>query len=223
MRNFSRRDASLRLAGLVGGAGTAASLFAPTRASAQRPLVEGQDFITIEKPVDVPHDGKIEVIEFFWYGCPHCYAFEPFIEPWAAQLPPDVHFKRVAYGFDEVLREVHQQVYCTLEAMNLVDAMHAKVYDRFHRQKKPINSEGDMLQFAREEHLDVDKVRATWRGFAVESRIRKAKATCQAYSVDFVPLIGIQGQFLTTPRTDQDGPRALAATDNLIARVRKGG
>ena len=80
-----------------------------------------------------------------------------------------------------------------------------------------------MLVFAQDYHLDVAKVGAAWDSFGVATRMRQAKAECAAWGVDFVPLLGIQGRFLVTPRTDADGLRALAAADTLIDRVRKGG
>jgi protein dithiol oxidoreductase (disulfide-forming) len=218
---LTRRTLARRLAGAAALLASSATL-APA-ARAQGNLVPGKDFIQLDKPVPVPGQGKIEVIEFFWYGCPHCYAFEPFLVPWVAKLPADVHFRRVPYGFDEVLRETHQRVFCTLEALGLVDAMHEKVYARFHVEKKPIDSEADMLNFASLNGLDVAKVKAAWSSFAVDAKMKQYKALCEAYTVDFTPVLGIQGRFLTTPRTDKDGPRTLAATDSLINLVRKGG
>jgi len=217
---MQRRELSLQLASV---AALATFGLRPGSAAAQGQLVEGKDYATLKKPVQLPHTGKIEVVEFFWYGCPHCYAFEPALEPWVAQLPPDVHFKRVAYGFDEALREVHQQVYYTWEALDLVGTMHPRTFDRFHKQHKPINTEADMLEFAGESGLDVAKVKAAWSGFSVQTKLRQAREFCDSYGVDFVPQLGVQGRFLTAPSMAGDGPKALAATDSLIARVRKGG
>ena len=148
--------------------------------------------------------------------------FEPTLEPCAAQLPPDVHFKRVAYGFDEALREVHQRVYYTWEALDLVGRMHGPTFDRFHKQRKPINTEADMLAFAAESGLDVAKVKAAWNGFSMSAKLSQVREFCDSYGVDFVPQIGVQGRFLTAPSMAGDGPKALAATDSLIALVRKG-
>jgi thiol:disulfide interchange protein DsbA len=217
-RAFARHIAGTAAAALGGGSALLAG-----RAGAQEAVAEGRDFIGIDKPVQMPKDGRIHVVEFFWYGCPHCYAFEPHLEPWVRRLPPDVSFRRVPYGFDEALRETHQRIYFTLEVLGLVEALHAKVFDHFHRLHRPINTRQDMLNFAHDYHADVAKVGAAWDGFAVATRMRQAKAECESYGVDFVPLVGIQGRFLTTPRTDADGPRALAAAGLLIDRVRKGG
>jgi thiol:disulfide interchange protein DsbA len=100
--------------------------------------------------------------------------------------------------------------------------MHAKTFDRFHRQRKPVDSLADMLQFAAESGLDVAKVKEAWNGFAVSTRLAQARRLCEAWGVDFVPQLGIQGRFLTAPSMAGDGTRALAAADTLIALVRKG-
>lgn len=215
---MKRRELTLRLAGAAG----LAALGVRAGAASVPGLVEGQDYAVLKQPVHLAPTGKVEVSDFFWYGCPHCYAFEPVLEPWAAKLPADVHFLRVAYGFDEALREVHQQIYYTWEAMGLVEQMHAKTFDRFHKERKPINTEDDMLQFATESGLDAAKVKAAWEGFGVHTRLAQAREFCDNYGVDFVPQLGIQGRFLTAPSMAGDGPKALAAADSLINLVRKG-
>ena len=217
---MKRRELSLRLAGV---AALAALGLRPGDAAAQGKFVEGKDYAALKTPVSLPRSGRVEVVEFFWYGCPHCFAFEPVLEPWAAQLPPDVHFRRVAYGFDEALREVHQRVYYTWEALDVVGTMHTRTFERFHTQHKPINTEADMLAFAGESGLDVAKVKAAWNGFSMPVKLRQVRDFCESYGVDFVPQIGVQGRYLTAPSMAGDGPKALAATDSLIALVRKGG
>lgn len=216
---MKRRDLSLRLAGAVA---LAALGLRPGASAAQGRLVEGQDYAALKKPVRLAPTGKVEVVEFFWYGCPHCYAFEPLLEPWVAKAPADVHFRRIAYGFDEALRELHQQVFVTWEVLGLVDAMHAKTFERFHRQRKPVNSEADMLEFASESGLDVARVKAAWNGFAVQTKLHQARQFCDDYGVDFVPQLGVQGRFLTAPSMAGDSAKALAAADSLIDLVRKG-
>ena len=197
---------------------------APAAAFAQiDELVPGRDYIQVSRPVSLPDSGKIEVADFFWYGCPHCFAFEPSVAAWSAQVPADIRFRRVPYGFDDPRREVHQRIFCTLEALDLVETMHAKVFERFHRQHRPIDSEADMLDFAADNGLAVASVKSAWNGFTVQKKMRQAKDLCDAYGVDAVPLVGIQGRYLTRPRNDQDGARALAVTDILINLVRKGG
>lgn len=217
---MNRRDFSLQLAA-VGGATMLCGLGLPGAAFAQsgQPF-EGKDYNRLKTPINLPKTGKVEVIEFFWYGCPHCNAFEPTIEPWIAKLPADVHFRRVHVQFD-ALKEIHQQVFYTWDVMGLVEQMHKKTFDRFHVAHKPINSESDMLAFAQESGLDVAKVKQAWESFSVQTKMRQAKQLSEDYAVDGVPMIGIHGRYTTSP--SMGGMKeCLATTDWLVDRVRKG-
>ena len=204
---------------LLTGVGVAGSTLAPL-ARAQAKPVEGQQYVRLSQPVPVPPGGKIEVIEFFWYGCPHCNHFEPTIEPWIARLPAtDVHFRRVHVQFN-ARQAIHQRIYCTWEMLGLVDQMHAKTFERFHVQRKPIDSEDDMLAFAKESGLDVAKVKNAWEGFGMTTKVTQAQQLCDDYRVDGVPMIGIHGRFTTSP--SQGGEKeCLVTTDSLIAQLRK--
>jgi thiol:disulfide interchange protein DsbA len=216
---MNRREFSLQLAG-VAGAAALSSLGLPGLALASPSApVDGTDYLTLKTPLVLPRTGKVEVIEFFWYGCPHCFAFEPTIEPWIAKLPADVHFRRVPVQFD-ALKEIHQRIYYTWEAMGLVDAMHAKTFNRFHVQRKPINNEQDMLAFAQENGLDVARVKQTWESFGVGTKMAQAKQLSEDYRIDGVPMIGIQGRYTTAP-SQGGAAQCLATTDVLIGRVRK--
>ena len=216
---MNRREFSQQLAATA-GAVALSSLGLPGLALASPSApVDGEDYLALKTPLVVPKTGKVEVIEFFWYGCPHCFAFEPTIEPWIAKQPADVHFHRVHVGFS-ALHETHARIYYTWEALGLVDAMHAKTFNRFHVQRKPINNEADMLAFAQENGLDVAKVKQAWNSFSIGTKIAQAKQLTEDYRVDGVPMIGIHGRYTTSP--SQGGPDAcLATTDTLVARLRK--
>jgi protein dithiol oxidoreductase (disulfide-forming) len=216
---MNRREFSLQLACTAGAAAlTSLGLPGAALASPSAP-VDGTDYNTLKTPLMLPKTGKIEVIEFFWYGCPHCFAFEPTLEPWVARLPADVHFRRVPVQFD-ALKEIHQRIYYTWEALGLVGAMHTKTFNRFHEQRKPINSEQDMLAFAQENGLDVAKVKQAWESFGVGTKGAQAKQLSEDYRVDGVPMIGIHGRYTTSP--SMGGHEAcLATTDALVARLRK--
>jgi len=218
---MDRRRFSLNVAGLAGtlalaGAGQPARV----RAQGGTPL-EGRDYQALAKPVAVPSNGKIEVIEFFWYGCPHCFAFEPLIEPWVGKLPADVHFRRVPVGFD-ARKQVHQRIFYTWEALGLVDKMHFKTFTRFHVQKKPVDSLEDMLLFAKESGLDPDKVSNAWRGFTTDVRCKEANQLTDAYGIEYMPEMAIAGRFVAVAQPEQGPASVLATTDWLLDRVRRG-
>jgi thiol:disulfide interchange protein DsbA len=222
MSRTDRRRFSLNAASLA-GALTLAGGSAPLRALAQAGApVEGRDYSTLGRPVALARTGKIEVIEFFWYGCPHCFAFEPTIEAWIARLPPDVAFRRVPVGFD-ALKEIHQRIFYTWESLGLVDTMHLKTFTRFHVQHRPINDRRDMLTFAQENGLDVTKVQQAWDSFGVQTRCRQAKQLEDDYAIERMPEMGIHGRFTATAQPNAGPASVLATTDWLVDRIRKGG
>jgi thiol:disulfide interchange protein DsbA len=219
---MNRRDFSLQLSGIAGAAALSSFGFAPRAAMAQGTPVEGTDYLKLKTPIPLPKTGKVEAIEFFWYGCPHCFHFEPTIEPWISKLPADVHFRRVPVAFD-ALKEIHQQIYYTWEALGLVDQMHTKTFNRFHVDRKPINRWEDMQQFAQANGLDVAKVKSAWDSFGTQTKMKQAKQLSEDYGVDGVPEMAIHGRFTTSPGTAKGEAQCLAVCDYLINVVRKGG
>jgi thiol:disulfide interchange protein DsbA len=195
---MKRREFSLQLAGVAGTAALSGLALPGVAFASPSAPVDGTDYNTLKTPLPEAKTGKVEVVEFFWYGCPHCFAFEPTIEPWIAKQPADVHFHRIHVGFS-ALHETHARIYYTWEALGLVDAMHAKTFNRFHVQRKPINSEKDMLDFALENGLDVAKVKQAWESFGVGTKIAQAKQLTEDYRCDGVPMIGIHGRYTTSP------------------------
>jgi len=216
---MDRRTFSLNAASLAGALALAG---ATGRVGAQGGgPVEGRDFQALARPVAVPANGKIEVIEFFWYACPHCFAFEPTIEAWIAKLPPDVRFRRVPVGFD-ARKETHQRIYYTWEALGLVEKMHLKTFTRFHVQKRPIDSERDMLDFAQDNGLDVAKVGQAWNSFSVQTRCREAGRLEDDYGIEHMPEMAIAGRFVAVAQPSAGPASVLATTDWLLDRVRRG-
>ncbi len=219
MSAMDRRTFALNAAGLAGAlvlAGTSG------RAAAQGAPVEGRDFQALAKPIAVPANGKIEVIEFFWYACPHCFAFEPTIEAWIARLPADVHFRRIPVGFD-ALKETHQRIFYTWEALGLVDQMHLKTFTRFHVQKRPIDTERAMLDFAQESGLDVAKVGQAWNSFSVQTKCREARRLEDDYGIEHMPEMAVAGRFVAVAQPEAGPASVLVTTDWLVNRVRRGG
>jgi len=208
-----------RRAFALNAAGTLALAAAPAlaRAQAEAPT-EGRDYQTLDKPVAVPANGKIEVIEFFWYGCPHCFAFEPTLGAWSLALRSDVHFIRVPVAFD-ARKEIHQRIYYTWEALGLVGQMHLQTFMRFHVQRKPIDSLADMQAFARESGVDAEKVKSVWNSFSVQSKCIAAKRLEDDYGIDRTPEMAIAGRFVAM---QVGNSRLLATTDWLVDRVRQG-
>ena len=215
-RSFSRTAAGLAGALALAGAGV------PRRARADDFVPEeGRDFAVLDKPIAVPANGKIEVIEFFWYACPHCFAFEPLLEAWLQKLPPDVHFTRVPVGFD-ARKETHQRIFYTWDALGLVDKMHLKTFERFHVQKKPIDDVKDMVTFAVDNGLDGAKVEAAWNSFSVQARCAAAKRLEDDYGIERMPEMAIAGRYVAIAQPEAGPQSVLVSTEMLLDRVRHG-
>jgi thiol:disulfide interchange protein DsbA len=214
---MNRREFSAAAAVVLGG-----SVLAPQLALAQaRKPEEGKEFRTLDKrvPVEAPA-GKIEVVEFFWYSCPHCNAFEPKLNAWLKHLPPDVAFRRVPVAFrDDFVPQ--QRLYYTLEAMGKVDELHDKVFEAIHQQHQPTNREDTILAFAQKNGLDKAKFQELYNSFTVSTKARKATQLQDDYQVDGVPALGIAGRYYTDGTMAGGMDRALQIVDYLVAEARR--
>ena len=191
------------------------------RAAAQGGPVEGTHYTKLAQPVPVSVPaGKIEVLEFFSYGCPHCYALEPTLEVWAQKLPADVVFKRVPVGFN-ALYENYQRIYYALEAMGQVDAMHRKVFNAIHQQRLRLDKEADIAAFMTANGIDGAKFVELYKSFTVQSKVKQAQQLSQAYKIEGVPTLAVQGLYTTGGGQAGSNERALAVADALVQKVRK--
>ena len=214
---MNRRDFS---ALLVAGGCTAAG--GAAQAQAQNGLVEGVHFLRLAQraPVSAP-TGKIEVVEFFWYGCPHCNALEPALETWIQRLPADVAFRRVPVGFSAT-HESHQKLFYALEAIGLLEAMHRKIFAAIHVQRQRLDRDADQAAFVAAQGGDAARFTEAGKSFTVQTKMRQAKQLADAYKIEGVPAIGVHGRFYTSGSMAGDNVRSLAVADALIERARKG-
>jgi thiol:disulfide interchange protein DsbA len=205
---------------LTRGAG-AALLLTATGAQAQgAAAVEGRDFVRLNPPVAVPSGGKIDVIEFFSFGCPHCYSFEPLLEPWVKRLPPDVAFRRVPAAFNAPF-EGYAKLFYALEAMGLSEQLHKRVFAAIHVQRQRLDKEADMAAFVSSAGGDGVKFVEAYKSFGVATKVRQGKQLSEAYKIDGVPTLGIHGRWFTSGSLAGGHERALQVADQLIQRARK--
>jgi thiol:disulfide interchange protein DsbA len=214
---MKRRDFST----VATGAAALAALGSPHLAWAQKKPEEGREFKTLDKTVPVEAAaGKVEVVEFFWYSCPHCNAFEPQLEGWVKKLPADVSFRRVPVAFrDDFVPQ--QRLYYTLEAMGKVDELHRKVFNAIHVEKQPTTKEDQILAWAQKNGLDPAKFKEVYNSFSVQTKARKASQLQEAFQVEGVPALGVAGRWYTDGSLAGNMPRALQVTDFLLAQARK--
>jgi thiol:disulfide interchange protein DsbA len=216
---MKRRDFSLQVA--LGGVGLSALLAQP--ALAQGNPVEGTHYTKLAQPAPVAAPaGKIEVVEFFSYGCPHCYAFEPVLDGWSKQLPADVVLRRVPVGFNATY-ETYQKIYYALEAMGQLNTMHRKVFDAIHVQRQRLDKEADIVAFMQANGVDGAKFAEHFKSFSVQTKQRQAKQLTESYRIDGVPTVGVPGLDVTSGSLAGTNERALAVADKLVQGVRKPG
>lgn len=215
---MNRREFSAAAAAVLG----APALGMPGLVLAQqRRPEEGKDYRVLEKraPVEAP-TGKIEVVEFFWYSCPHCNAFEPRLNAWLKNLPADVSFRRVPVAFrDDFVPQ--QRLFYTLEAMGKVDELHAKVFHEIHQNRQPTDREDRILAFVEKNGVDRAKFQELYNSFSVSTKARRARQLQDQYQVDGVPAIGVAGRFYTDGTLSGSMDRALQVTEFLVAEARR--
>jgi len=204
-----------------GLAGAVVAPWLPRLALAQGALVEGRDYVRLAQPVPVASSGKIEVVEFFGYWCPHCNAFEPTLDAWARKLPPDVALRRVPVAFSAP-QEPYAKIYYALEAMGQLQAMHTKVFAAIHVQRHRLEKDSEIQAFVAANGIDGAKFIETMKSFTVASKLKQARQLADAYRIDGVPTLGIQGRFFTSPSLAGGSDEAVKVADQLIQRVRKG-
>ena len=219
----NRRDFSRQMLAAGAAAALPQALLAQGAAPAGAP-VEGQHFVRLSTPaaISLPSpDKKVEVIEFFWYGCPHCHNFEPLLEAWIKRLPPDVSFRRVHVGFG-AQHQIHQRMHYALEEMGELPAMHRKVFAAMHApsNRRQLISDGEISAFGTESGIDGAKLVATMKSFGVNTKAARARQLTDAYKIDGVPALGVQGRFYTSGSLAGSLERMVQVADFLIAKAR---
>jgi thiol:disulfide interchange protein DsbA len=212
---MKRRDFSLGTAAALAATGLALP------AHAQKKPEDGSDYLTLDKrvPVEAPA-GKVEVIEFFWYACPHCNAFEPKLEAWIKKSPADVMVKRVPVAFrDNFVPQ--QRLFYTLEAMGKLDEVHRKVFNAIHVDKLALDKEDTISAWVEKQGVDKAKFAELYNSFSVSTKARRATQLQDAFKVQGVPAMGIAGRWYTDGTLAGTMDRALQVTDYLLAEARK--
>ncbi len=217
---MKRRDFSLAVISAATMAGL--PLAAQAQGTAAAKPVEGKDYLSLDKrvPTDVG-TGKIEVIEFFWYSCPHCNSFEPQFAAWVKAAPKDVVVQRVPVRFRDDF-EAQQRAYYVFESLNLVDVMHAKLFHAIHVERQQLNNAQALAAWANKNGLPEKKFMDTFNSFGVATKARRATQLQDAFKVQGVPALGIAGRFYTDGGLAQSMDRALQVADYLIGEVRRG-
>lgn len=198
----------------------AAAALIPTLAAAQGPEPrEGRDWRRVSPPQPVETGARIEVLEFFWYGCPHCQSFEPDLEAFRKRLPADVEYRRNPVAFDEA-RTPHSRIYYALEALGRTNDLHGKVFVAIVTNRRPMLKPDEIADFMAANGIDRKQWLDTYNSFTVATRANRAAQVWRAYKIDGTPTVAVDGKFVTAPSMVGSREGAIAVLDYLIQRAR---
>ncbi|HUO44130.1 MAG TPA: thiol:disulfide interchange protein DsbA/DsbL [Burkholderiales bacterium] len=209
---------------------SAALLWAFMIHNAGAQLVQGRDYLPLTPPQPTEDSKKIEVIEFFWYGCPHCYHLEPSLNAWLRHKPADVEFRRVPAVLQSAWMPL-TRTYYALVALGVADKYHSAIFEAIHKEGKRnlITDPNAIADWLATKGLDKQKFLDAYNSFAVNGRSQRAVDISGAYNIDGTPTLAINGKYLIAPHMDgyaTDGQIDYAAffrgVDQLIAQERKG-
>ena len=190
-------------------------------ANAVERFQEGTHYTRISpaQPTSAPA-GKVEVREFFWYGCPHCHTFEPVLHNWVQSHSESIDFGRIPVVFRPDWG-VHAKGYYAAEALGIIENVHQAIFDEIHKDKKPLDKMHTLAAFiAKTSGLEEPVVLDTMKSFAVETKIRKAEQMSRAYRLRGVPAIAIAGKYTVTAGQVGTGANMMEVVDFLIAKAR---
>jgi thiol:disulfide interchange protein DsbA len=208
------RKAALSFAAMV-----LAFALLPFTAGAQEPQ-DGVQYVRLKNPQAVESGKKIEVIEFFSYGCPHCAHLEPFLGPWVKKLPSDVQFRRVPALFQQSWPNLAKGYY-TLEALGVEEKLSQSMFDGIHNEHLALHQDQAFFDWAAKKGLDRAKTADIYGSFAINSKLMRAKSLAGAYHLEGVPTLIVDGKFMTD-LTRAGGPLELTQLlDKLIAKARQ--
>ena len=217
---MKRREFSLSAASAVAASALTLPVANPAMAQA-RQFKEGKDFKRLDKPVtpDAPA-GKVDVIEFFWYSCPHCNAFEPALDAWVKAAPKDLSVRRMPVAFNASFVP-QQKLYYALEGMGKLEALHAKVFRAIHVEKAKLAKDDEILAWVTQQGVDAAKFKEVYGSFSVANQVRRASQLQDSYGVEGVPSMGVAGKYYTDGTMAGSMQTVLQVVEYLAATARK--
>jgi thiol:disulfide interchange protein DsbA len=184
-----------------------------------RAAPEGKGYKVLQNPVATETGARIEVLELFWYRCPHCFQLEPDLVKWAARLPADVALRRMPAVFSPTWAELGKAYYA-LEALGQIEAHHSDLFEAIHLDGKNLQDERLLFAWAAQVGMDPKKFADAYRSFAVSTKIGRAQQLTREYQVDGVPALIVGGRYVTSVSMAGDESALFNIVDELIGRVR---
>lgn len=196
----------------------AALLISATPAYAQ--LAVGRDYVPINPPQPTENAAKIEIIEFFSYGCPHCSDFHPLISKWAAKLPADVTFKRVPVSFGRSQWANIGKLYYAAEAIGELGRLDSAAFHAIHQKNIKLYDDATIIEWVGQQGVDSKKFSEAYNSFGVQSKMKRAEQLAQGYKVQGVPAIAVDGRYMVVGKEVKGYEELLAIADQVIGKVR---
>lgn len=179
---------------------------------------EGIDYQAISPPVPTANPGKIEVLELFWYGCPHCYQFEPTLNKWLASKPDDVEFIRIPAIFrDDWIP--FAQAWFTAEQLKVTDKIHSDFFTAYHKQKRPLRTKTDIQTLFAEHGVSQKAFDDAWFSFPVQSKLKRAISLTQRYQIKGVPSLVVNGKYWTSASIASSSDPTVSGYDSMLKVV----
>ena len=158
----------------------------------------GIEYRTLERAQPTDGGNKIEVTEFFWYSCPHCYVLEPTLAEWVKKQGDKIDFKRVPINVRDTFIP-QQKLYYALEAMGKSEELQRKIFNAIHVERQALDTDATILDFVGKQGIDKQKFTATYNSFGTSSKVKRALVLQEAYKIDGVPTLAIDGKYITSP------------------------
>ncbi|HCZ13996.1 MAG TPA: thiol:disulfide interchange protein DsbA/DsbL [Accumulibacter sp.] len=187
---------------------------------ARAELAVGRDYVAIVPAQVTDNPARLEVIEFFSYGCPHCSDFHPTVSKWAASLPSDVVFKRVPISFGRPQWASLSRLYYALEATGELSKLDGAVFRALHQDGKKLYDDKSIIAWVSAQGVDSKKFSDAYNSFGVISQAKRADQMAQAYKIQGVPALAVDGKYLVTGKEVKGYPDLVALTDQVIDKAR---
>jgi thiol:disulfide interchange protein DsbA len=182
----------------------------------------GTEFNQTTQAIPTDNPAKIEVMEIFWYGCPHCYHLEPQLAAWIKTLPKDVYFKRVP-GLPQPAWAPMAKAYYAMEALGVLDKLHGKLFEAIHKERtlRPDDEAATITWITNEGGLDRKKVQAAFNSFSNNTKLMKAAQIFRASGATGVPSLVIDGKYITSSTMAGGNTQVLQVANQLIEKARQ--
>lgn len=181
---------------------------------------EGIEYEVLAKAQPAPTDGKVEVIEFFSYGCPHCYSFEPYVDKWKETKADNIEFIQVPAVFSKNW-EALATLYYASEVLGVQDKMHPAIFEAMHGEGKKVRSFEDLKALFEKNGVSAEELDKALNSFTVAAKTRRAKSMTAAYNIKSVPNVVVQGKYLTNGTLAQGHANVFKVVNSLSEKIEK--